>query len=62
MVRWEVSYEGKSFANKLEKLSGTKIVKCPKFARELPHTTQKIKKHIGPKWALGPDFGPWALL
>ena len=61
MVRWEVSYEGKSFQKKFEIWSGPKIGKCPKLAREAPRAAEKIKKQIGPKRALGPNLGPWAL-
>ena len=35
---------------------------APKLVRGVPRATQKIKKRIGPKRALGPNLGPWALL
>ena len=37
---------------------GRNFGKCPKLAREAPHATQKIKKHIGPERALAPNLGP----
>ena len=53
VVRWEVSYEGKSFQKKWKFGPGQNFGKCPKLVREAPRAIQKIKKKLGPK-------GPWA--
>ena len=53
LVRWEVSYEGKCSAEKLEIMPDPKFQKMSRGAREFPRTPQNIKKKMGPK-------GPWA--
>ena len=57
MVRWEVSYEGKSFQKSWTIGRGQIFGKCPKLAREAPRAIQKIQKNIGPKRARA-QFGP----
>ena len=52
VVRWEVSYEGKSFQKKMNFDPTQNFVKCPKLAREAPHDIQKIKN----KWASKPKM------
>ena len=62
MVRWEVSYEGKSFQTKLEILSGPKFRQMPQIGQGGPPRHPKNQKKNGPKRALGPNLGPWALV
>ena len=62
VVRWEVSYKGKSFPKKLIFDPTQNFVKYPKLVREVPRATQKINKKKWPNRALGPNLGPWALL
>ena len=57
MVRWEVSYEGKSFKKKWKFGPGRNFVKCSKLVREAPRATQKIKKKLTQKGP-GPNLGP----
>ena len=67
MVRWEVSYEGKSFQKKLEFWSGPKFRKMSQIGQGGPRAIQKNQKKIGPKraraqfWAQGPCVFPIAL-
>ena len=59
VVRWEVSYEGKSFQKKLEFWSGPKFRKMSQMTWGGPPRTPKNISKFGP----GPKFGPisWAL-
>ena len=55
MVRWEVSYKGKSFQKKSEIWSDPKFRKMSKIGKGAPPRHPKNqKKKMGPK-------GPWAL-
>ena len=66
MVRWEVSYEGKSVQKKFEILPDLKFRKMSQIGQGGPRAIQKVKKKLGPKgpwaqiWAHGP-YSPWAL-
>ena len=59
VVRWEVSYKGKSFQKKLEFWSGPKFRKMSQMTWGGPPRTPKNISKFGP----GPKFGPmfWAL-
>ena len=62
MVRWEVSYKGRSFQKKFDFLSDPKIREMSQIGQGGPPRHPKNQKKIGPKRALGPSLGPWALL
>ena len=62
VVRWEVSYEAKSFKKNIENWSGPKFRKMSQIGQGGPPRNPKNPKNIGPKRALGPNLGPWALL
>ena len=55
MVRWEVSYEGKSFQKKFEFWSGPKFRKMSQMTWGGPPRTPKNIFKFGP----GPKFGPY---
>ena len=57
VVRWEVSYKGKSFQKKLEIWSGAKFRKMSQIGQGGPPRHPKNLKKLGPK-ASGPNFGP----
>ena len=61
MVRWEVSYEGKSFAKILKIWSGPEISKTvPNEAGRSPAHPEKYQKYLGPNGPWAHFLGPWA--
>ena len=58
MVRWEVSYEGKSFPKKLEIWSGPKFRKMFQIGQGGPPRNPKIQKKYWAQKGPGPNLGP----
>ena len=58
MVRWEVSYEGKSFQKKLEFWSGPKFRKMSQMGQGAPLAPSKKSKKYWAQKGPGPKFGP----